>query len=415
MPETVRVALVAVGGYGGHYLSALLDPPQEANARFVGAIDPTASERAPQAVQELRERRIPLYPSLDAFFAADSADLVVIASPHHLHCPQACQALAHGANVLCEKPVAATIQDARKMHDAARQAAKFAAIGYQWSYTTTIQQLKQDVLEGLFGRPIRLKTLCLWPRDAAYYARNDWAGHQRTPDGAWVLDSPANNATAHYLHNMLYVLGPTRETSARPTDLVAELYRANPITNFDTAALRIHTDIGAEILFYTTHAVSARIGPVASYQFEKATVYFDRQGSDAAARFVARFRDGSLKTYDPPAGQDLRKLWHCVDACRTGAPVACGVEAATPHLLCVNGAQDSMPDIAEFPPSLIRAEGEAGQRRLAVRGLEDAFFQCCDQCILPSEHGDLAWAKPGEPIDLTGYDSFPSHRHAHPD
>jgi len=41
-------------------------------------------------------------------------------------------------------------------------------IGYQWSYSEGIQSLKKDILSGLFGKPIRMKSLCLWPRDFAY-------------------------------------------------------------------------------------------------------------------------------------------------------------------------------------------------------------------------------------------------------
>jgi hypothetical protein len=56
--------------------------------------------------------------------------------------------------------------------------------------------------------------------------------------GLGIFDSPANNATAHFLHNMFYLLGATRETSAAPAVVQAELYRANAIENFDTAAIR---------------------------------------------------------------------------------------------------------------------------------------------------------------------------------
>ena len=411
MPDTVRIALVAVGGYGGHYLKALLSPPDGQDIRFVGAVDPVAAARAPDAVRQLEDRGIPLYPDLEGFFADHAADLVVIAAPHHVHCPAALAALAHGASVLCEKPVAATVQDARRMADAARRAGKFVAVGFQWSYAAGVQALKRDILAGRLGRPVQLKTLCLWPRDESYYGRNAWAGTKQAPDGAWVLDSPVNNATAHYLHNMLYVLGPTREASATPVDVRAELYRANPITNFDTGTLRIHTDAGAEVLFYSTHACAARIGPVASYRFERGVVHFDRYGSAPAPRFVARFADGTVEAYPSPAGDDLRKLWDCVAAVRTGAPVACDATAASAHLLCVNGAHDSMPDVTPFPDSLITLRGEPPHRIRAVRGLEDALIQCYDQAILPSEHGDLAWSTPGRTIDLTSYDAFPTASH----
>ena len=40
---------------------------------------------------------------------------------------------------------------------------------------------------------------------------------------------------------MLYVLGKTPDTSAQPHSVTAELYRANPIENYDTAAIRCTT------------------------------------------------------------------------------------------------------------------------------------------------------------------------------
>ena len=128
------------------------------------------------------------------------------------------------------------------------------AVGYQWSFSPAVQALKDDIRSGLFGAARKLKCLYLWPRDEGYYARNDWAGKRKDAEGAWVLDSPVQNAMAHDLHNMFYVLGKTRETSARPAEVEAELYRANAIENFDTAAARIRTEEGVEILFFVSHA-----------------------------------------------------------------------------------------------------------------------------------------------------------------
>jgi len=65
----------------------------------------------------------------------------------------------------------------------------------------------------------------------AYFRRNDWVGRIRTDAGHCVFDSPANNAAAHYLHIMLYLLGATREGAAMPASVQAETYRANAIEN----------------------------------------------------------------------------------------------------------------------------------------------------------------------------------------
>ena len=48
-------------------------------------------------------------------------------------------------------------------------------IGYQWSYSEGIQSLKKDILTGRFGKPLRMKSMCLWSRDFSYFSRNNWA------------------------------------------------------------------------------------------------------------------------------------------------------------------------------------------------------------------------------------------------
>src|SRR5690606_17230028 len=106
----------------------------------------------------------------------------------------------------------------------------------------------------------------------AYYRRSGWAGKIRDPEGRWILDSPANNAMAHDLHNMFYVLGKKTDESAVPAWVEAELYRAYPIENFDTAAVRCRTADGVDVLFYVSHVPLAEKGPVFSYEFERATV-----------------------------------------------------------------------------------------------------------------------------------------------
>ena len=65
--------------------------------------------------------------------------------------------------------------------------------------------------------------------------------------------------------------------------------RANPISNYDTAALRVETDTGANVLFYTSHAVPSTIGPVARYDFEQGRAFCDTQAGGA---FTARMADG---------------------------------------------------------------------------------------------------------------------------
>ncbi len=240
----------------------------------------------------------------------------------------------------------------------------------------------------------------LWARNANYYARNAWAGALKTAGGDWVLDSPLHNATAHYLHHMLYLLGSRREAAATPTQVQAELYRANRIGNFDTAAFRCHTDAGTEVLFYTSHAVPSDINPVFCLEFENALV---SNGNG----FVAHLAGGGTRRYGAPEAQGDRKLTQVLEAVRTGETPSCDIETAIPQVLCVNAAQESMPLVRVFPSDMINIEGTPPNQLTWVKGLSHAFIQCWGMGVLPSEHGDMPWARPSRMVDVTQYASFP--------
>jgi predicted dehydrogenase len=396
----VSVVMVGIGGYGHFYLKTLLEEFPPGRIDLCGVVDPVV-ERS-DYYPEIRRRGIPNFSSIEDFYASGrSARLAVIASPIHYHVPQSCVALGHGSHVLCDKPIGATVQEADELIGARDASGKWVMIGYQWSYSGAIQLLKRDIMAGAFGKPLRLKTLCLWSRDDAYYHRNDWAGKIQDAEGRWVLDSPVNNAMAHFLHNMFYVLGEDVARSAQPKETTAELYRANPIENYDTAACRIFTDDGAELLFYVSHATLGDRGPVFEFEFEDAVVSFGEYTDD----IVAQDKQGREKRYgSPDADHQFRKLFEAVEAVNAPVPIVCGVETARSQTVCINGIQESMPDIVTFPRSVIQRDEEL--QRWWVKGLDEVLVKCYQKGVLPSESG-VPWAKAGWMVDLEDYHYFP--------
>jgi len=387
----VTVALVGIGGYGEAYVRALLGGAARHGAVFAAAVDPTPERCSLRG--EIAAAGVPFFRELDQMYARLTPDLVVLCTPIPLHAPQATRCLAAGSNVLCEKPAAATVRDAMAMRAAERRAGgRFLAIGFQWSFSAAVRTLKSDIRSGALGRPLRMKTMALWPRDSAYYQRNGWAGRIRDDSGAWVFDSPLSNATSHYLHNMFYLLGRDESSAAAPVSVASELYRANPIENFDTAALRIATDVGAELLFLTTHACRIRMGPVSVFEFEEGVVTYAWSLGNALR---ARLRDGSTRDYGQPDEKPDRKLWTCVDAARTGGAVPCGVEASLPHLLCVHAAQEAADTIGQVsaPDAGEQSTGSGATLRW-INGIDDLFVTCFGSWLLPSELGHVPWAVP---------------------
>src|SRR5437899_47206 len=113
MQGIVKVALAGIAGYGDFYLDELLPKVHHAGARLVGVVDPLPQRC--RRLGELGARGIALHPTIQSLFAATSVDLMMIATPIHLHAPQTCFALSRGSSVLCEKPLAGTLVDAMRM------------------------------------------------------------------------------------------------------------------------------------------------------------------------------------------------------------------------------------------------------------------------------------------------------------
>lgn len=395
--NSLSIVLVGIGGYGNTAVNALFKNPQRTDWRLCGVVDPMASQ-AP-AYDELKQLGVPFFADLDSFYSSSRADLAIISSPIMYHASQTCTALTHGTHVLCEKPACATLAEARQMTAAQDIAGCVAAIGYQWSYAPAMLALKDDIQAGLLGRPQRLRTLVLWPRTDAYYGRNNWAGALQTANGAWVLDSPAHNACAHYLHNMLYVLGDGYGKAAQPDTVQAELYRANQISNFDTAALRVITDAGVEVLFYATHAVSKQYGPEFIYEFEEAQVTF-RSGRP----LLANFKNGQQKNYGTPDGQVNQKYWDAMAAVKQEKQMACTIETATPQVTCINAAYDSVArEITEFPKDLVYKMGVPGRQIKVMTGLAENFQKAWQQGAMPAEINCQKWSKLGKVINTAEY------------
>ncbi len=370
----MKILLVGAGGYAqGYvkYLFALKDP----SVVFEGIVDPYFS--AVPNKEEITAANIPVYDTMEEFYAKHTADLAIISTPPYLHCEQSIRALENGSYVLCEKPISPTEEEAEMMLSAEKKYGKWIAIGYQWSFSRAIQAWKQDVLDGVLGKPVSMKTAVSWPRNLAYYGRGTgWAGRISKGD-TMILDSIASNACAHYLHNMLFILGSRMDESAEITDLEASCFRANDIENFDTCSLKMKVG-NVSLCFIASHAAKKRRNPEFVYQFENAEVAFSQ---DEQPSIKATFRDGRVKYYGDPFDDAFHKVMDCVEAIRQGNLPVCTVKTALPHTKLIGRLYREIP-IWDFPKEIVRFDPVS--ERVFAEGLYEAMYQAyANETLLP--------------------------------
>lgn len=399
--EPVVFGLVGLGGYAAQ-IAALLEGQSAGAAapvRLAAVCEPDQVTHAAR-IAELRAKGVEVFNRYEDLLALPHIEAVWLPLPIDLHRPFTEQALAAGQAVLCEKPAAGCVDDLDAMIAARDRAGLPVAIGFQDVYDPTTLPLKRRLLEGVIGKIQHATVRVCWPRTDRYYARNAWAGRFERR-GVWIMDSPANNAMAHYINIPLFLMGPTPETSAQPLAVEAELYRANPIENFDTLSMRVTLDGGVTLLVLLTHACEQVVSPEVVIHGQRGCLRRNNQTitleTPGGHEIIQRIED-SRPTM-------LRRFAKAVRGQSDLEVALATLEVARAQLAAVNGASEASP-IHSLASDLTRQIATPDGKLTAIPGIEAAFETCVRQNRMLHESGLVNWSRPAGRRDLRGYRHF---------
>ena len=132
MNETIRTGVIGVGNMGRHHARIWATMP---GSRFVGMADPDIAR-----VQELADQYgVPAY--ADYHDLLGQVEAVSIAAPTTLHYQIGLDCLAYGVHVLIEKPLAASVEEAQALVQAARQRGLVLQVGHVERFNPTFVEL----------------------------------------------------------------------------------------------------------------------------------------------------------------------------------------------------------------------------------------------------------------------------------
>ncbi len=399
--DKIKIVLIGIGGYGGNY-THFLRTRTEQDFTLEGVVDPFA-DKAPE-YDWVREQGVPIYQTPEEFYAEKNADLAMIATPIPLHRDHCLCAMEHGSNVLVEKPLCPTLQDADLLAEVSRRTGKFLAVGYQWSFSRPILDLKADILAGKLGKPLYMKAFVSWKRFKRYYS-GYWKGKYRDADGNWILDSVITNATAHYLHNLFFVAGASLpdgaalNAAAMPEKVRAETYHVKPDTETpDVFVLRGTLPEGVPFWYGCSYSLAGDACNRFEFRYEKAWVRFGEDEPDERVRAV--FNDGTVKDYgDPQCHEEIYRKFDTVLRMAKGedVPLTCGISTILPHLTVTDAIFDRCPE-GKIPEKYLVTQYEKPGEPDSDTGafakvLRDELLLCYAQMKLPSELG-YSWTLP---------------------
>jgi len=179
------------------------------NCRLVAVMDPVGVERIAAALAVPRA-----YTSEADLLADPEVQAVYIASPVACHARQIRMAAAAGKHVLCEKPLAMNVRQAKEAVAACRKHRVFLQEGYMMKFHGAHAKIKELIDAGRLGRIVsmRAQLSCWYPKIAGA-----WRQDPRTGGGGALIDM-----ASHLLDLLEFFAGPVRRIAALTGNLVQD-------------------------------------------------------------------------------------------------------------------------------------------------------------------------------------------------
>lgn len=244
-----------------------------------------------------------------AVIERDDIDLIDVCTPGDTHAEIAIAALEAGKHVLCEKPLANSVEEAERMAAAARASDRVAMCGFSYRRTPALALAKRFVDAGRLGaiRHVRAQYLQDWLRDSeaplTWRLQKDRAGSGALGDiGAHSIDT-AQWLTGRRISSVSAVLRTfttERPVLAEQSGLggrAEEGAERGPVTVDDAVAFTAAFEGGALGVFEATRVATGRrnanrieidgeTGSIA-FDFERMNEleYYDARDADEAQGF----------------------------------------------------------------------------------------------------------------------------------
>ncbi|AXJ08938.1 Gfo/Idh/MocA family protein [Arthrobacter sp. PM3] len=212
--------------------------------------------------------------SPEALIVRDDVDVIHICTPNATHADLARKAVAAGKAVICEKPLATSVEDARELTDLADRAGVVAAVPFVYRFYPAVREARDRILRGDAGR--------LWLLHGSYL--QDWlAGAEATN---WRVDSKLGGASrafgdigVHWCDLMEFTTGH------RISRLVAATSRAYDQRESGGQLSSVATEDGATLLFETDKGATGSLVVSQVSPGRKNRLWFSFDGTEASFSF----------------------------------------------------------------------------------------------------------------------------------
>jgi len=284
--KRARIGVVGAGGIGAAaHLPAITALPDEAELVAIVDLD---EQRRTDAGRQFGTAN--LYSDLAVMLEAQKPDIVVIATPPHLHEPLAIQAMRAGSWVFCEKPLTGSLESADRILAAERETGQWCVTVSQFRYSGGSRQIFNAVQAGTWGKPLIGVAHTSWYRGPEYWDAA-WRGKFATEFGG------ATTSQAHHaIDLLLWLMGSQWESVSAIVDTLSR-----PIEVEDASAATVRFSSGAIATLLST--------VLSHHQQTRLQVMTERATIDLDTLYMPLLDEWSVRAVNEKGESELVEGW----------------------------------------------------------------------------------------------------------
>ena len=194
---TIRIAVIGAGMIGRRHIDLVNANPK---CKLVAICDPTSS-----SAQLADQHHVPYFKHYQVLIEQIEVDGAIIATPNTLHVPIGVVFAERGIDLLIEKPIADTIEEARRLVEVADQTGIQLMVGHYRRFNPLVQKARQVIQSGEIGSLVVVNLLWALQKPENYY------------DVVWRTESGGGPILINLIHDidiLRYVCGEIHQVCA---------------------------------------------------------------------------------------------------------------------------------------------------------------------------------------------------------
>lgn len=193
----MKYALIGCGRISPNHIKAAMNNGLDIVA--ICDINPTNMQDK-KAKFELPDS-VNLYTDYNQMINAEKPELVAIATESGKHAAIAIDCINAGCNVIIEKPIALSLEDADRIIESAEKMGVKVCANHQNRFNKSIQKIREAIEKNRFGKLFYGTAHIRWCRDHEYYDRASWRGTWEQDGGALM------NQCIHNIDLLRWMMG----------------------------------------------------------------------------------------------------------------------------------------------------------------------------------------------------------------